>query len=241
MPDVLTTLDQRWVTFASSPRGHRTLHRWQAAEPALARLPTLHALSDAARDIGGADLDARDDLHHALLRLAAVDDDARLAILHLLHPALSLAARRYSDTWPHEEAASLIITAALDRIIHYPQGLPRPAATIVRWVRRALWKEAERHRARQRALGTSCVLDEAVALPAGGDRSASDEVLDLVDQALRAGVLDRSRARLVVLHRVLSVPTAEVAETEGYPPSTIRQRRSRAEAAIAHHATKEVA
>ncbi len=45
----------------------------------------------------------------------------------------------------------------------------------------------------------------------------------------------------MILHRVLSVPTVEVAQTEGYPPSTIRQRRSRAEAAIAHHATKEVA
>ncbi len=241
MPDVLTTLDQRWDRFASSPRGHRTLHRWQASEPALARMPTLQALSDAARDIGGADLDARDDLHHALLRLAAVDDDARLAVLHLLHPALSLTARRYSDTWPHEEAASLVIAAALDRIIHYPQGLPRPAATIVRWVRRALWKEAERHRAHQRALGHSCVLDEAIALTADSDRSASDEVLDLVDQALRAGVLDPGRARLVILHRVMSVPTAEVAQTEGYPPSTIRQRRSRAEAAMAIVANGRVA
>ncbi len=99
----------------------------------------------------------------------------------------------------------------------------------------------ERHQAHQRVLGHSCVLDEAIALPADSDRSASDEVLDLVDQALRAGVLDPGRARLVILHRVLSVPTVEVAQTEGYPPSTIRQRRSRAEAAMAIVANGRVA
>jgi len=69
----------------------------------------------------------------------------------------------------------------------------------------------ERHQARQRILGLSCVHDEANGLPADSDRSASDEVLDLVDQALHAGVFERGLARLVVLHCVLSVPTVEVA------------------------------
>ncbi len=241
MPDLLTTLERRWDSFASSPRGHRTLQRWQAAEPTLAGIPTLDALIDAGRDLAGVDLDARDQIHLALLRIAATDDDARCAVLHLLHPALTQAARRYSDTWPPDEAASLVITAALDRIVHYPHGIPRPAATIIRFVRRALWKEAERHRARHRSIGHSCVLDDAITIPADGHLSASDEVLDLVDQALRAGVLDPDRARLVILHRVLSVPTVQIARLEGYPPSTIRQRRSRAEAAIARYATKEVA
>jgi len=49
----------------------------------------------------------------------------------------------------------------------------------------------ERHQAHQRILGHSCVHDEANALPAATDRSASDEVLDLVDQALHAGVFER--------------------------------------------------
>jgi hypothetical protein len=63
-------------------------------------------------------------------------------MLHLVWPALVSAARLYSDTWSYEEAASIIVTAALDRILRYPDGLPRPAASIVRWVRRALGKEA---------------------------------------------------------------------------------------------------
>jgi len=69
----------------------------------------------------------------------------------------------------------------------------------------------ERHQAHQRILGHNCIHDEANALPAYSDLSASDEILDLVDQALHDGVFERGRARLVVLHRVLSVPTVEVA------------------------------
>ncbi len=97
----------------------------------------------------------------------------------------------------------------------------------------------ERHQARQRILGHSCVHDEANALPADSDRSASDEVLDLVDQAFCTGVFERGRARLVVLHRVLGFPTVEVAQQRMTCP--IRQRRSHAETAIAHHTNKEVA
>ncbi len=97
----------------------------------------------------------------------------------------------------------------------------------------------ERHQAHQRILGHSCIHDEANALPAYDYRSASDEVLDLVDQALHAAVFEHGRVRLVVLHRVLSVPTVEVARQRMTCP--IRQRRSHAETAIAHHTNKEVA
>jgi len=225
MPDLLTTLDHRWDTFAASPRGHKTLLRWKLVEPTLARIPTLDALTDAARDIEGADLDARDELHLDLLRVAA----------------LALTARRYADTWAHDEAVSLVVEAALHRIIHYPHGVARPAATVLRFVRRAMWKQAQRHRARERVLGHTTVLDDETAVPADNSGSPADELLDLIDQALRAGAVDPGRARLVILHRILSVPTAVVADLEGYPPSTIRQRRSRAEAALAHHATKWVA
>jgi len=241
MPDILTNLDHQWTEFALSPSGQRTLLRWQTAEPALRPLSSLHAMTAAARNMAGDDLDHRDEYHLALLRLAATDENARWALLHLLRPALSGIARLYSDTWDHDEACSLVVSAALDRIVRYPHGLRRPAAVIVRWVRRAMGKEAKRHCARHRALGPIGVLDEATALPAVPSPSAADELLDLVGQAVRAGALDPPRARLVILHRILSVPTSDVAEEEGYPASTIRQRRSRAEAAMAIVANGRVA
>ena len=241
MPNLLTTLDRQWAAFAVSPRGRRTLQRWQGVEPTLGRVDTLASLTAVARDIEGVDLDGRDQIHLALLRLAATEDDARFAVLHLLHPALSSTARLYSDTWDHDEAVSMVVTAALERIVRYPHGLPRPAASIVRWVRRAMWKEAERQRALHGSLGRTVVLDEVLEVPSEARVSSSDEVLDLVAQAVHAGVLDPAAARLVVLHRVMGVPTAAIADVEGYPPSTIRQRRSRAEASLAKHASKQVA
>lgn len=232
MSNILTALDRQWAHFESSRRGRQVLARWQEAEPVLTGVPTLDALIHAARDIDGNDLDGRDELHLALLRIAATDEDARCAVLHLLQPALVSVARLYSDTWDRDEVASLVVTAALDRIVRYPHGLPRPAASIVRWVRRALWKEAQRRNALHAALGCTAVLDEAVAIPAASVRSSSEELLDLVAERVSDGTLDAARARLIVLHRVFSIPTTAIAEAEGYPSSTIRQRRSRAEARL---------
>lgn len=241
VPDLLTSLERRWEVFATSPRGRRTYVRWQATEPDLAVVPTLDALTSAARDIGGADLERRDTLHRALLHLGVADQDARCAVLHLLHPALVTTARIYSDTWSHDEVASIVVTAALDEMVRCPTDAPRPAARIIRSVRRTVWKEAQRQRTRESALAHTTALDEVEGMTVMPERPAADLVLELVHEAVRDGVLDRTQARLVVLHRVLSVPTAVIAAREGYPPSTIRQRRSRAESALARLAIHRVA
>jgi len=233
MVDTLTALERSWAGFASSGKGARRLADWQASEPVLAKFATLDDLIDAARDFDADDLDLRDELHLALLRLAKTDNDARCAVLHLLRPALSTTARLYSDTWLRDEVSSLVVVAALDIIVRYPDGRARPAASILRWVRRALWKEAQRVHLTGPMLRDYANLDEAGEIPADARRAASDELLDLVRLGLDTGVLDKPKARLIVLHRILGVSTAVIAEREGYPASTIRQRRSRAEAAIA--------
>ncbi len=165
--------------------------------------------------------------------MAKADDDARCTVLHLLYPALSTTARIYSDTWLRDEVSSMVVVAALDIILRYPDGRPRPAASIVRWVRREVWKEAQRVHLTRPIVCDYATLDEAGEMPADTRHTASDELLELVRLGLDTGVLDKPRARLIVLHRILGVPTAVIAEREGYPASTIRQRRSRAEAAIA--------
>jgi DNA-directed RNA polymerase specialized sigma24 family protein len=233
MPDTLTALERSWARFESSGRGARLLAHWQGTEPVLAPFATLDALIDAARGADTVDLDHRDDLHLALLRLARTDDDARCAVLHLLHPALSMTARIYTDTWPRDEVSSLVVVAALDIIVRYPDGRPRPAASIIRWVRRAVWKEAQRVHLTGPMARDYAPIDEAAQVASDQRPSSADEVLDLVRIGLASGVLDKPKARLIVLHRILGVPTAVIAQREGYPASTIRQRRSRAEAAIA--------
>jgi DNA-directed RNA polymerase specialized sigma24 family protein len=238
MPDVLTDLEHGWGVFAQSAHGRRVLARWQQAEPILAGYGTFDELTVAAQDQAGRDLDHRDELHLALLRLSARDEDARLAMLHLLRPALVSSARLYSDVWHFDEAASITAFAALDRIVRYPHGLPRPAASIVRWVRRALGKEAARLRRQPPLVPWDDCLDQ-LAVEAG--QPSCDELVQIVARALDAGVIDEDKARLVLLNRVVGVSTADMAELAGSPKATIRQRRNRAEAAIAAYVAREAA
>jgi DNA-directed RNA polymerase specialized sigma24 family protein len=238
MPDVLTDLEHGWGVFIHSAQGRRVLASWQQAEPILDHYATFDELTVAAQDLAGRDLDHRDELHLALLRLAAHDENARLAMMHLLRPALVASARLYSDTWPYDEAASIAVFAALDRIARYPHGLPRPAASIVRWVRRALGKEAARLRRQPQLVHWDECLDEL----AGNARQPScDELFEVVVQALNAGAIDEDKARLVLLNRIIGVSTADMAERAGSPKATIRQRRNRAEAAIAAYVAGEAA
>ena len=66
------------------------------------------------------------------------------------------------------------------------------------------------------------------------------EVLDLVGEAVQAGKARAEHNRLVILHRVLSEPTNEVAAELGRPAGTVRRRRSRAEAATARLVLRSV-
>lgn len=66
--------------------------------------------------------------------------------------------------------------------------------------------------------------------------SPSDEVVRLLDEAVDTGHLTERGRRLILLHRIFSVPTRDVASVEGKPPATIRQYRNRAEAAVAQSA-----
>ena len=235
MPRIFSSIEQNWRVLAGSPAGGRLLRRWQSTEPDLRSVHSAGDLLAAARDIDGVDLDARDGLQLALLRIAETDTDARLAVVALLRPALNNLARAYADTWDEDEAASRVLTAALGRIVAYPHHRPRPAATIIRHTHHHLSKQARRERSRRPALPDTS-LDLLLDQPAVNQRTASEELLELIDDAIRAGALNEDRARLVTLHRVCGVPTAALALTEGYPEATIRQRRNRAEAALASFA-----
>ena len=78
-------------------------------------------------------------------------------------------------------------------------------------------------------------------MPATQQTSPGEEVLNLVGEAVRAGKVSAEHGRLVVFHRVLGVPTSEVAVELGRPAGTVRQQRGRAEAVIARLAIRAVA
>lgn len=232
MPDVLSAIDARWRAFAAGRDGQAALDRWCVAEPTLARFPDLDHLGAAARstaDVGSA-LDERDEIHRALYRLAKNDRDAQLAALWLVAPALRRAAGAYVGMWTFDEAAAIAVGAALDRIVRYPHEALRPAACTVRWVRRALGREAVSTRRDRSEVQHAEVDIEAIDNPA---THAADELLTLIDGALRAGYLRPAGARLIIDHRIAGTLTATTAADLGCPAATIRQRRNRAEAQLA--------
>jgi len=65
------------------------------------------------------------------------------------------------------------------------------------------------------------------------EMSATDELLGLVDEAVRRRRLRLDDARLIVLTRVGDVSMVELAAERGCLPHSLRRRRLRAEAALA--------
>jgi DNA-directed RNA polymerase specialized sigma24 family protein len=232
MSDVLSAVEVGWRGLAGSREGHAVLARWREAEPALARFADLEQLGAAARGMASSGLarDDRDEIQRALYRLAKDDSDAQLAALWLVAPALRRAAGAYVGMWTFDEAGAIAVSAALDRIVRFPHETLRPAACTVRWVRRALGREAmfaRRDRSEvARGEGDLDPLDDPAT-------HAADELLSLIAGALRAGYLRPAGARLIVDHRIIGTHTAATADALGCPPGTVRQRRNRAEAQLA--------
>lgn len=241
MPDVFSELERDWGAFSRSKAGAAALTRWGLDEPALAAFDDLERFATAAQGVGEVDLDRRDQLQFALLRCARRDPDARYAMLAILRPGLGRLARRSRAQWGFEETAAATIDLALEAIVAYPEGRARPATCILRHVSHELWLQQWRERRMNRRLGRTTPLEEEELMPATQQTSPGEEVLSLVGAAVRAGKVTAEHGRLVVLHRVLGVPTSEVAVELGRPAGTVRQQRGRAEAVIARLAIRAVA
>lgn len=232
MSDVLSAINSSWRALATSRQGQATLNRWQAAEPALAQFADLEELAAAARGMSGVgtDLDDRDEIQRVLYRLAKHDADAQLAALWLAAPALRRAAGAYVGLWSFDEAGAIAVSAALDRIVRFPHETLRPAACTVQWVRRALGRAAMFARRDRSEVRRAEIEIEASDEPV---THAADELLALVDGALRAGYLRAEEAQLIIDHRIAGTRTASIAADLGCPAGTVRQRRNRAEAQLA--------
>lgn len=240
MPDVLTELERSWRAFTRSPAGAAALTRWGTEAPELAVLDDLDQLVEAAQGVRAVDLDGRDELQLALLRCARHDHEARFAMLEILRPGIGRLARRSAHRWGFQETAAMTIALTMEAIVAYPLDRPRPAACILRHVGHELWLQQAREQRTRTRLGRLTALDDH-EWPATPTTSAGEEVLDLVAEAVRAGKVTAEHGRFVILHRVLGVPTREVAAQLGRRPSTIRQQRNRAEAVIARFALRAVA
>jgi hypothetical protein len=229
-PNVLIALDNEWPIFAGSAVANAAVRRWADEEPEISGFTDVHTLCNELRHT--ADMDKRDSLWLACIRLARHDVVARHLLLQALLPGLFGIVCRYEARWGRDETASMVAAAAVSRIAAYPEHrTSRPAANLIHDTRHELYLTRVREVVKERVRAT-------VELPADipESRLGADPAEEIVE-VLRAALTDRRisahDARLIFLSRVMGVRTAAIARSEGIPAQTIRQQRRRAETALA--------
>jgi DNA-directed RNA polymerase specialized sigma24 family protein len=224
-------LDLDWRRFTRSGSARRSLQRWSRLEPVLTSYDSVEALLAGLRS--RKDLDQRDVVWFALLRMARTDTDARRVALFALWPGLNVVAQRYGRRWDYEDTAAEVIAAALERITAYPmRRTSSPAANIVLDVRNRLHTLRRREEALAAAVGAPASIDAALRLPSSELTGSARDLVEVVRDGVDAGCVTRRGARLILLHRVLGTPTRELASLEGRRAAAVRKARERAEAAL---------
>jgi DNA-directed RNA polymerase specialized sigma24 family protein len=232
--DVFADLDRAWERFARSRDGAAALHRWRQAEPLFEDFHSLCELVSAARGrpkMPEPERVERDRLMFALVGVGRADIDARQAVLWVLRPGLTLVAKSYDHRWS-EDAAAMVMLAALERIARCPYTeAPNIAANLVADVRHSLWLARRRELTRE-AIDATIPLTAASELPSVHETDPTAELVAVVDAAAKRGAISSRGRALILAHRVLDVPTRDIAASEGRTPSTVRQYRTRAEATL---------
>jgi DNA-directed RNA polymerase specialized sigma24 family protein len=229
---ILVALDQERHVLAGDPAAHRRFEQWKQEEPVLAAVKDVAGLLAVANNRG--DLEAGDAVLAVLARRAPSDPLAAQILLHALMPGLKQLIRSCHAGSGGDDLASEVLTVALERIRCYPfDRCPRRiAANILRDVRQHIWRKLARQRRMADRLGKAVSFeDERVGR--GDEKSSSDQLVDLVADAVRRGRVSLRGGRLILMYRVLGVPTAVLADAEGRSFSAVERSRQRAEADLA--------
>jgi hypothetical protein len=232
---LFTQLDAEWQWLPTSAHAAAELKAWAAQDPTLRRFADLGALVRFAQAPGHPV--ESDELLLCLARRTRDNSLAARALLQaVLYGLIKIAADFKAGTDSDEEAASIVVAAAYDRIRTYPvRKRPRRiAANILLDTRQAVSRALFRPRVHQ-----LLVDDLAPLLSESPGPSATEELLALVEEAVRAHLIKTDDARLIVLTRVADVPVNTIADARGCLAQSLRQRRLRAEASLAGAALAE--
>jgi DNA-directed RNA polymerase specialized sigma24 family protein len=158
------------------------------------------------------------------LTLAPGDPLAALCVLAALGPGL-VRLLRLAEVWGLEraEAESKVLSAAWEAIV----GGASSAAGVVGWARGDVRNAARRERRRcAREIATPSVPEvEFLEFEDGGG-------LDLVGEAVAAGVLSQRQASVLWAVRAHAVSVNDVAEAFGCTPAAVRKNLARSERAL---------
>jgi DNA-directed RNA polymerase specialized sigma24 family protein len=230
----LDSLDREWAVLSTSAAATRALEVW-SLDPALCGFADLGEVVARLHRRGRPE--EADRILLALLRRAPEDPLSARTVLQAMMPGLKSLMSAYRLTGDSEEVATDVVEAAYERIRRYPcdRRPTKVAANLVWDTRQTLWRAAQKEAARLAPLEpiTNEMADE---LPDMSVPSPTEELVDLVAEAVRRDRLPRPGARLVLLTRVADIPVEELAAESGAKAQTLRQLRRRAEAALGHAA-----
>lgn len=223
-------IDAEWSTFVGRPSVQRRFGEWQRADVDLARFVDLDQLVRFAQTPGQPA--ASDDALRCLARRSQTDEVAARALLQCVLYALPQLATRFRPAagGDADEVAALVVATAYERIRTYPvDRRPRHiAANIVLDTRQIVSRTLCRPRV------TEVLADDPAILAApSACLSAGAQLIQLLDEAVRAERVDPRDARIIVLTRIYDVPADELAVEYRCLPHSLRRRRLRAEAALA--------
>ncbi len=230
--NLFDTLDRDWAAFEASRAGARVLASWKDKEGPFADLSSLDHLMDALCD--RLHPERQDVLMFALLRLASSDEHARRVVLRAITPALVRLSGSYRRTLGEDDAASVVVLAAMERMTKYSACRGgRPAANLIQDVRYTAYRTAQRALdVRPGQLQPVPLKDAHLVAAQVPESTPTDDLVTVLAAAVSHGSLTVEAARVIFLTRVADVPTSELAAAAGVRPSSIRKRRERAEAAL---------
>jgi DNA-directed RNA polymerase specialized sigma24 family protein len=228
-------LDREWESFRASASGASALARWSAEDPRYREFTSLGELRAffEKRD----NIERRDALLADLLRRCPDDESAQRVFLAALRPGLVRLVNRAAAFWDREEAESIVIATALERLanrtITFP---PHAAAGVLGSIRSSVWERRRRERLEEEVWGHRADPDALDRVVTDAPGTAAAQVLSVVEEAVRRGVILPHDARLVILHSIHGYSNNELAEIVGLRPCTIRKHRRAAEQRLAEFA-----
>lgn len=233
-------LDNEWRRTTRNPKAANLLTAWTAVEAGLTGCVTVQDVLARVRWQGYQPAPDSQAVLSALLRLSGTDALAARALLQALLPrvrAERVAVARFGHGLgehgqaPSDTMADLVAEcfAAIKR--HAGEDRPdvsrlvlQEATRKLRTARQAQRRYQERNGPRAEGTGPAAELWSA--------RTSAEWLARSLCQAVQAGHLSRSDARLVYATRVKGVPASEVGRAAGLAPKAVYYALARAEQAL---------
>lgn len=222
MRTIFDDLDHEWSTVAGSGKARRALQHWAYRESALRGLSDLDHLVEYVQRRHPAAV--TDPIFGALLRTR--HDLARRTVLQALLPGLRACAAAIHTHGEFPDTAATVVAACWQRICVHP--IEHRHRAIARYLLLDVKQLVHRH-----LRDNSVFTTTTSGLPAEPidhvNPSPSDELLDHLLDAVRAGGLPIDTARLIAATRVAGVRFDSLSVETGRSESALRKERARAE------------